>query len=467
MIVGMACTKTPVQTSNTGGAGGSPDVGGAAGAMNTGGTGGGSVTCPIDQQTLTDTLRQAVLDAQFEQTIDFGPEENGACPKDAGCINKPVEHAPNIDVALIAFSGIPECPPVYANVMLSRDFPTVRVNKIDPDSLAVSDVRWRKWDIDRWNGVKGWLDNPALTDADDVVPGLQGEDFFIPYPASTFKVLVAVEILRLVDQMLVAIDDVHTYNGSAKTLRSWMEEMITFSSNDATSALLTRIHELGKVQDMNDAFASLGLSTLRIDGTKPDGSSWNPGQIHMGAWDTARLLWLIDEDAPTPGWKTPAGTPVSNLFITSSSKQILRGFLRDQGWHEVLSTTALCAIPLTKSGIPALLSDKFIAADGSVTVEGIPMTSDVKPCNAAATMYFDHKTGLTFNYGSATGIAVGIPGKAKRHYILSYFGNLGYRYTDADKLDGGHPCFNSGICFTQRIPAMAAQIDTALAKRLE
>jgi len=368
---------------------------------------------------------------------------------------------------LVAFSEVAGCAPVYANVMLSRDFPTGHVNQIDPDSMAVVDVRWRKWDIDRWNGAKGWLDNPALTNADDVVPGLQGTDFFIPYPASTFKVLVAVEILRLVDQQLITLDDVRSYNGTAKTLRKWMEDMITFSGNDATSVLLIRIHELNKVQDMNDAFAALGLATLRIDGTTPDGLNWTPGEIHMGAWDTARLFWLLDEDAPTPTWKTPTGTPVNKDFLTSASKQTLRGFLRDQGWHEVLSTTALCGLPKTNPGIPALLSDTWIAADGSVTVEGIPMTSDAKPCNATATVFFDHKTGLTFNYGSDAGIVKGITGKAKRHYIISYFANLGYRYTDADKLDGANPCLGLGICYSQRIPAMAAKIDAVLAQRLE
>jgi hypothetical protein len=100
-------------------------------------------------------------------------------------------------------------------------------------------------------------------------------------------------------------------------------------------------------------------------------------------------------------------------------------------------------------------------------VEGIALTSDVKPCNDAATVFFDHKTGLTFNYGSDAGIVHGRPGKAKRHYIMAFFSNLGYRYTDADKLNGPHPCFNLGICYTQRIPSMAAKLDVALAKYLE
>jgi hypothetical protein len=50
-------------------------------------------------------------------------------------------------------------------------------------SYGVSSVRWRRWDIERWNGgtfdektgaqltTKGWTDDPALTAADDIVGG--------------------------------------------------------------------------------------------------------------------------------------------------------------------------------------------------------------------------------------------------------------------------------------------------------
>lgn len=424
-----------------------------------------AAACTLDAPTLADALRNALLHARFQETIDFGPEENEGCPADEACQNKPITHLPNVDLAVIAFPK--GCAPVYANVMLSRDFPNPRVNTIDSETLRVVDIRYRRWDIDRWNGMKGWKDNPPLNDGDDIFPGQQGPDFFVPYPASGFKILVAIQVLRLVEKKFLSLDDEHTYKETTHSLRTWMEAMIIQSDNMSTQALLQRIHELAMIEDMNEFFASLGLRTLRIDGTNPDGTGWNPGRIHMGAWDTARLYWLLDTEAPTPTWRTSLEKPRLSDFLTAPSKQLLRGFLRNQGFHETLSTTALCGVPDTQRGIPARMSDFWIKADGSVDVADVAMTRNVRPCNEAATVYFDHKTGLTFNYGSDAGIVQGIAGKSRRHYIIAYVGNLGYRYTDADKLNGLHPCSKRGICLPQRIPAMAAEIDAFLVQHLE
>ena len=82
-------------------------------------------------------------------------------------------------------------------------------------------------------------------------------------------------------------------------------------------------------------------------------------------------------------------------------------------------------------------------------------------------MTFAHKTGLTENFGSDAGIVRGIPGRARRHYIVSFFSNLGYRYTDADKASDADPCRNLGICYTQRIAALGSAIDAALRAALE
>ncbi len=456
----------------------------SSGGGTAGGDGGSAPDCtlasigPDGLSALERHLRDAMVAAHFEETIDFGPAANESCPNAAYCKKTKTAFMPNVDMALIAFEE--GCEPAMASVMLSRDFPGGRVNTIDKTTLDIQGVRFRRWDQARWDGgtfdsngiqltTKGWTSDPPLGDGDDIVPGLSGADYFIPYPASTFKVLVAVKILEQYDQGALSIDADYTHNSVTRTLRKWMEEMIVHSDNESTRALLKKLHELGQAGALNTLFAGLGLATLQINGTSAQtGGNWNPGQIHMGAWDTARLLWLLDSAAPAPSW-TVSGTnnKVNTEFLKAGSKQILYDFLADQGWHEVLSTTALCGIEKTQAGIPALLPSRWIAPDGSVNIAGIPLSGNVKPCNANAELSFAHKTGLTLNFGSAAGIVNGLSGKAKRHYIISFFSNLGYRYTDADKTSGPNPCYGLGICYTQRIPAMALALDNALKAVLE
>ncbi len=100
-----------------------------------------------------------------------------------------------------------------------------------------------------------------------------------------------------------------------------------------------------------------------------------------------------------------------------------------------------------------------------MTVDGIPYGRDVRPCNAAAEVSFAHKTGITFNYGADAGIVESLPNKPYRHYIIAFLANQGYRYTDPVFADrASFPCFDAvgGICYTQRIPALAKQIDLGL-----
>jgi hypothetical protein len=187
----------------------------------------------------------------------------------------------------------------------------------------------------------------------------------------------------------------------------------------------------------------------------------------MSAWDTARLLWLLDPDAPAPSWRAPGGGPVEQGFLGAASKAKLLSLLGEQAYHDVLSTTLLCGVPRTAPGIPALLPERWITAEGRPALEGTALTSDVRPCNAAAQVTFAHKTGLTLNFGSDAGIVRGIAGRALRHYIVAFFSNLGHRYTDPDKADGPNPCEALGICYTARIGALGAAIDAAVAGAVE
>lgn len=149
-------------------------------------------------------------------------------------------------------------------------------------------------------------------------------------------------------------------------------------------------------------------------------------------------------------------------MLSAGSRAYLKSLLDDQGFHEVLSTSNFCGAPNTNPGIPALVPSRWVNTDGTVTAGGYPYGQDVRPCQAAAEVVFGHKTGLTFNYGSDAGIVRSLPGKPDRRYVISFLASLGYRYVDPVFASAtSYPCYEpvGAICYTQRIPAMAKQLD--------
>jgi hypothetical protein len=438
----------------------------------------GSVTPTTN---LSKSLLSAVQNAQFNQVIDYGPYGE-ACPGKNFCPSPalPIANAPNVDIAVIQLDrngGVLDA----ANVLLSRDYPNGQLVPID-QNYGTSSVRWRRWDIARSDGgtfssangqqlsTKGWTNNPPLTNADDIVPGRENApyQFMSPYPASLFKLLIAYRVMRLVDAGNISLAQSYFYPTTRETrsIQGWLEPMIAYSDNTSTRALLKMLHDMNQVGVMNAEFKDLGLGTLQINDTDPaTGDRWQPGQIHMTALDTARLLWLIEGASDSrPLWRKPNGKFVTSSELSNGSRSYLKGLLARQGYNEVLSTSNFCKAPNTLPGIPAPVPDEWInQTDGTVTVDGIPYGQDVRPCNATAEVSFAHKTGLTFNYGSDAGIVQSLPGKPYRHYVIALIANLGYRYTDP--VFAGRtsfPCFDAvgGICYTQRIPAVAKQIDS-------
>jgi len=442
----------------------------------------------LTSASLGSFLLNAVRTARFDQVIDYGPY-NEACPGAAFCPSPApqIAQTPNVDVAVIQLDDQGNATAV-ANVLLSRDYPNGLNLPIDRNYQA-STVRWRRWDIERWDGgsfsdqdgsrltTKGWRANPPLTAADDILDGRESakNQFMVPYPASLFKLLVAYRIMRLVDAGSLTLDqnysftDAESDNPVAETrpIRGWMNPMITYSDNASARALLKLLHDRKQVAAMNAEFRNLGLGTLQITGTDPTtGGRWQPGRIHMTALDTARLLWIIEGASDNRTlWQRPNGQPVTSAELSATSRAYLKSLLANQGYHEALSTSNLCGAPNTQAGIPAKVPDRWIAADGTVTVDGIPYGQDVRPCNAKAEVLFSHKTGLTFNYGSDAGIVRSFTGKPYRRYLIAFIANLGYRYADpvfADRTS--FPCFDEvgGICYTQRIPALGRRIDNRL-----
>jgi hypothetical protein len=108
-------------------------------------------------------------------------------------------------------------------------------------------------------------------------------------------------------------------------------------------------------------------------------------------------------------------------------------------------------------------------------VDGTAFGRDTRPCNTAAEVEFLHKTGLTENYGSDGGLVKELPGKPRRHYVVVFLSNLGYRYydeavagfLDATKGEDGYPYAATGMSYTQRIPALGRAIDERMKQRAQ
>ncbi len=339
-------------------------------------------------------LREAVLAQRFETAHDT-------------LTGAPVEAFPSLDLALVVFpaGAAPGAAPRRGNVLFSRERPAGHAARIPADGGAVDDVLFVRDERDA-SGTS-WLWQPGARWSGHLFTPLAGrgpERFVAPYPASLLKLMVAVGVGLAVDA------------GRTRWPADAMEAMITVSSNEATDEMVALLHRTGGIGPLHAAFARFGLATLRLDGTTPAGGWRNGdgsgvGMIHMTAWDTVRLLWLLDADAPPPPWAL-AQPPL----LQPGTRDLLRAVLERQQLSEILS------------------SDKLRALPG--WVEGIP-----------ARAHFAHKTGTTENYASDGGIVRGDGRDGAPHYIVAVLTNLGSRYAP-------HP----DAATTWKLPALGAAV---------
>jgi len=396
----------------------------------------------MNHDRLAQDLLAAVRAQHFEQTQD----------KLLG--GAPVRHMPSIDLAVIAFPR--NAAPVWANVLFSREHPQGLVADIGADAGAARNIRFEADLQDSEHRSIAWLpdaDWSRLTFAP--LAGEGPHRFVAPYPASLIKLMVAVGVARTVDDGRCGWRDEVAHEGQTRTIADWCEDMLVVSCNHSTSAMVALLHRWGAIGPLHAAFASRGLHTLRLDDTRPDGGWMNAagagvGHLQMTAWDSARLVWLLDANAPAAPWA--GATPI----VSDESRARVRGWLDDQALHEVLSSTVLAGVPGWTPGLPARLPRRWIGADGSVRAgDEYAFPADVRPASRAATLRFAHKTGTTENYVSDAGIANGVAG-ARRHYIVALIASLGRRYAPRE------PCAT-----TWRIPALGRAIDEALSSWLE
>lgn len=315
----------------------------------------------------------------------------------------PVEHFPSVDIALAVFAP---GPPRWANVLFSREHPRGLVAEMSgtAGAGAVANVAFDADQRDAAGTSVAWLpgaDWGALTwQRLHGEAGRWGPRCVAPYPASLLKLMVAVAVGLLVDR-------------GACGWPGELEPMLVDSDNDATSACVALLHRHAGLDGFHARCEERGLTTLRLEGTRPGGGWRNAdgagvGRIHMTAWDTVRLLWLLDADAPSAPW-LPSGTPP---LLQPTTRDHVVDVLRRQRHDHVLSSGSLRGLPGWIAGLP----------------------------DAPA---FAHKTGSTENYASDAGI-VRTP---RAHYLVAVLTNLGSRYAP-------HP----GCVTTWRLPALGAAV---------
>ncbi len=351
---------------------------------------------------LAQALRAAVLAQRFEATPDG--LQGGA----------PLGWHPSIDLAVAVFprGGAPVC----ANVLFSREHPGGLVASFDAggavDNIGFcADVRDAAGDSLAWLPGADWsrIDFPAWFG--------RGPRFVAPYPASLLKLMVAVGVARLVDAGRSDWALPWAHGGQTRPVADWLFDMISVSSNEATSALVAHLHARGAIRreggaevhnELHDLFEAQGLPGLRLANTTADGGWGNAagsgvGQIQMTAWDALRLVWRLDADAPP----RPA-------LVSAASRAVIRRALDAQKLGGLLSSETLRGLPGWVAGIPAR---------------------------------FAHKTGNTQNYGSDAGVVH----DGDLHYLIAVTTSLGQRYA-------AHP----EAATTWKLPALGAAVHARL-----
>jgi hypothetical protein len=410
-----------------------------------------------------DPPTQATAKAKAKATVDkeAAPRVKGL----AAAAAEPISQQPQIDATVLELDRHGRITG-SATVLMSPQYQHGVVVPVDANHHTTA-VRWRQWDD------AGWYANQAQGTI-DIVPGREDAelDFMSPYPASVLKLMVNFGVLRLVDQGQITLADTYAYNpsplsslcggASSDTIGNYVDKSLTESSNAATCALVKMLHDRGAIDGLNQAFQDLGLETLQLKNTNPvNGGRWgNP--VTMSSLDTAKLLSVINGGAGTL-WTTPAGVPVTKNVLSSASRQVFMSKLLQQGWNWMLSTPNYCGRDYPAAGIPQKVADRWIAADGTVTVAGEAFGEDVRPCNAAAEVTFAHKPGWVNNTGSDAGIVKSLPGKAGRHYIIAVFSNLGDQYTDPNR--PATPPGTVPVEYTEKFAKLGAAIDQYEAAR--
>jgi hypothetical protein len=349
---------------------------------------------------LAAALRQAVLALDFPATADG--LQGG----------QPLVLMPSIDLAVVKFAA--GHAPMWANVLFSREHAGGVVAHIPPSGGPAQNIRFDADQRSAQGQSVAWLPGSNWARMNWLpLNGTGAHRFVAPYPASVLKLMVAVGVGLAADEGRLRWADALPD----------LEPMITVSDNDATDRCVALLHRCGWLgtshSRLNDHFKACGLPTLQLHRSTPTGGWRNGdgagvGQIHMTAWDTVRLLWLLDAEAPPAPWLAAGHPPL----LQPATRDALRALLARQQLDEILSSGSLRDVPGWVAGLP----------------------------DAPA---FAHKTGTTENYGADAGI-VRTEGD---HYIVALFSNLGSRYAPHER-----------CATTWRLPALGAAVHRLLTR---
>ncbi len=427
------------------------------------------VVFPGTNETLTpleEDVLAAVAEADFSSTYDF----------DAGAVSA---HTPNVDVAVIELDADGNIRD-RANILVSRDYPDGVVAPIDRH-LSSSSVRWLRWE-------QGRFDGSGYGSGSDIVPGREDAPlrYMASYPASLLKSMAAFGLVFLSDHGVIDVNSNYTYNGVTKSITTWTEEMIQYSNNTSSQAMIKMLHEVqyegvSGIRYLNDELQRLGMKSLQLEGTSAStGGGWSNGGVNMTSFDTAKLDLLLDGGNGGVLWTNPDGSEVTADVLSDEGRDWLLDIWSGTAYHWMLDTGNFCnwTTPYTGDrqypamGIPAVVPESTLNPDGTSKIQwaGSPFaTIDIRPCNDQAEVTFFNKYGLTYNAGSDAGIVKNLPDKPFRHYIVSVMTNIGYRYGDIEMAALGNACLHndSSFCYTEKLPIMAGQIDAAIKARGE
>jgi hypothetical protein len=369
---------------------------------------------------------------------------------------------PNLDLALVALPA--DGPPVWANVLFSREWPRGLQAQLPADAGAVENIAYFADPVDAERRSIAWQPGADWTRLTGLRPltGSGPHQFIAPYPASLIKLMVAVGVARLVDEGRARWDEAWRFDGRSQRIADWTGPMLTVSDNDATRAMVALLHDRGLIRregstehnTLHTLFEQRGLHGLRLASTRADGGWFNRdgagvGQLQMTAWDTARLLWLLLPGVAAP-WLAPGTTPL----LSPASAQRLWAWLGEQALHEVLSSTLLAGLPGWQAGLPARLPSRWLRPDGAAQVGEQRYPGDLSAAQAAAEVDFLHKTGTTESYVSDAGLVQALkPGG--RRYLIALTSTLGSRHAP-------HPLAATDWC----LPRIGAAVDAWLKARL-
>ncbi len=409
---------------------------------------------------LAQALLAAVRAQRFEQTADA--RQGGAA----------VGLHPSIDLAVAAFpaasTSTATATACFANVLFSREHPQGWVADIGADAGPVRDIAFLADAQDGAGNSIAWLPGSDWQSIRwQPLTGHGPRRFVSPYPASLLKLMVLVGLAWLVDLGRTSWEQPIPFAGRQRPLADWAFDMITVSSNEATSALVAHLHVIGAIRraagvevhnELHELFLALGLPGLRFANTQADGGWGNAagagvGQLQMTAWDTLRLLWWLDPQAPPPPWLAGSAAPT----LSDASRCQVLHCLREQGLHEILSSSLLAGRTGWVAGLPARLAARWLLADGSAQVGNTAFPGDLRRFTRQG-LVFAHKTGNTENYSADAGIVNGVSTGSqpeRRHYLIALTSNLGSRYAP-----------DPGLSTTWRLPALGAAIDDFLRQQL-